>query len=70
MMPFYDFECQKCKEVKEINTPWSKDMESKLDDCECGANEWKRLFTVGHSKAPDMDKEVREAHDLIGHSWR
>ena len=44
-MPFFDFECKKCGNVKTEMMKWSEDMHEHIDKCECGEKEYKRLIT-------------------------
>ena len=42
----FDFECKKCGKVKEEFGLWSKDMHEHIDNCECGAKDFKRIHSV------------------------
>ena len=66
-MPFFDFECKKCGNVKTEMMKWSEDMHEHIDKCECGEKEYKRLITVswGYTRDLSAHKEEREAEKLI-----
>ena len=68
-MPFFDFECKKCGEIKSELIKYSEDMHKHIDKCECGAKSYKRLMTVSWGYTRDLtghDKEEkREAEKLI-----
>ena len=68
-MPIFDFECEKCGEIKTEIVKYSKDMHKKLDKCECGAKKYKRLMTVSWGYTQDLTtydrKAIREAEKLI-----
>jgi putative FmdB family regulatory protein len=70
-MPFFDFECKKCKHIENRMVKWSETMHEDLDECpECGKKDWRRTFTVTKGKNRDMTTEQREVADLsMGKGW-
>jgi len=69
LMPVYDFKCQNCKVVKEESIKWSEDMADKLDLCECGAKNWKRLYTFAQPKLREIGAEERETEQMCDSKW-
>ncbi len=71
-MPFFDFECNKCKHTENHMMPWSETMHEDLDECpECGKKDWKRMFTVSAGKNKEMTTEQREVAELsLGKNWQ
>jgi|TARA_B100000959_G_scaffold177489_1_gene185678 putative FmdB family regulatory protein len=66
-MPFFDFECKKCGEVKSELIKYSEDMHKHIDKCECGAKSYKRLMTVSWGYKQDLTtghEERREADKM------
>jgi hypothetical protein len=52
--------------------PYAKDMAEKLEPCKCGATDWKRLYTVSHSKTKEQSKDeaVQQANEMMhGKGW-
>ena len=67
-MPFFDFECKKCGNVKTEMMKWSEDMHEHIDKCECGAKDFKRIHSVSWQYKKDLTtghEERREADKLI-----
>ena len=67
-MPMFDFECKKCGKVKEEFGLWSKDMHKHIDNCECGAKDFKRIHSVSWGYKKDLSaghEERREADKMI-----
>lgn len=68
-MPVFDFECQGCGETKEETIKWSKDMADKLDPCECGAKNWKRIYSFASSKTREISDEMRQTEEMCDAKW-
>jgi putative FmdB family regulatory protein len=72
-MPIFEFECQECGNKIDENVKWSEKMAELLDSCKCGKKNWKRNFTVAHSKNkdPDADPAVNQTNEMMyGKGWR